>query len=398
MLHASPPVARDGTPIPRESTARGATSSFPVGLRRCRTPPPESVPNPMPNGSDQRPTRNRRPRRRSETSRLPVTEQDEVAELEAARERNDLDIRDLREMTVKELQEVGERLEIDGAPAERQRRPRRPDPPAPDRARRPRLRLRHPRHRRRGLRLHAPARPAAQPGRRLRLLEPGPPLRPPRSAIASRGAVRAPREAREVLGPAARRRVNGVDPETARRRPALRRPDADPPDRADQPRDRPQEPQPAAGQPGQPARQGPARADRQPAQGRQDDAAQEHRERHHRQLPGHPADGRAHRRAAGGSHGHAPLGQGRGHLLDLRRADREPHPRRRDGARDRQAPGRDRPRRRHPAGLDHPPGARLQPGPAAVAAGRCPAASTRSPSIRPSASSAPRGRSRRAAR
>ena len=73
----------------------------------------------MPNGSDQRPTRNRRPRRRSQTSRLPVTEQDEVAELEAARERNDLDIRDLREMSVKELQEVGERLEIDGAPAER---------------------------------------------------------------------------------------------------------------------------------------------------------------------------------------------------------------------------------------------------------------------------------------
>ena len=58
----------------------------------------------MPNGSDQRPTRNRRPRRRSQTSRLPVTEQDEVAELEAARERNDLDIRDLREMSVKELQ------------------------------------------------------------------------------------------------------------------------------------------------------------------------------------------------------------------------------------------------------------------------------------------------------
>ena len=54
-----------------------------------------------------------------QTSRLPVTEQDEVAELEAARERNDLDIRDLREMTVLELQQVGERLEIDGAPAER---------------------------------------------------------------------------------------------------------------------------------------------------------------------------------------------------------------------------------------------------------------------------------------
>ena len=62
----------------------------------------------MPNGPDQRPSRNRRPRRRSQsTNRLPVTEQDEVAELEAARERNDLDVRDLREMSVKELREVG---------------------------------------------------------------------------------------------------------------------------------------------------------------------------------------------------------------------------------------------------------------------------------------------------
>jgi hypothetical protein len=54
----------------------------------------------MPNGPDQRASRNRRPRRRSQTNRLPVTEQEEVAELEAARERNDLDIRDLREMSV----------------------------------------------------------------------------------------------------------------------------------------------------------------------------------------------------------------------------------------------------------------------------------------------------------
>ena len=67
----------------------------------------------MPNGPDQRPGRNRRPRRRSQTSRLPVTEQDEVAELQASRDRNDLDIRDLREMTVKELREVGVTLDIE---------------------------------------------------------------------------------------------------------------------------------------------------------------------------------------------------------------------------------------------------------------------------------------------
>ena len=84
------------------------------------------------------------------------------------------------------------------------------------------------------------------------------------------------------------------------------------------------------------------------------------------QLPGDPAHGRAHRRAPGGGHRHAPLGQGRGHLLDLRRAHREPHARGRDGAGDRQAPGRVRPRRGHPARLHHAPLARLQPGPAAV--------------------------------
>jgi len=68
----------------------------------------------MPNGPDQRPSRNRRTRRRPQsTNRLPVTEQDEVAELEAARERNDLDFRDLQEMSVKELHEVGKGLEID---------------------------------------------------------------------------------------------------------------------------------------------------------------------------------------------------------------------------------------------------------------------------------------------
>ena len=69
----------------------------------------------MPNGPDQRPSRNRRTRRRPQNggSRLPVTEQDEVAELEAARERNDLDFRDLQEMSDKELREVGKGLEID---------------------------------------------------------------------------------------------------------------------------------------------------------------------------------------------------------------------------------------------------------------------------------------------
>ena len=48
----------------------------------------------------------------------------------------------------------------------------------------------------------------------------------------------------------------------------------------------------------------------------------------------------AHRRAARGGHRHAALGQGRGDLLDLRRAGRPPRAGRRDGAREGQAPGR----------------------------------------------------------
>jgi transcription termination factor Rho len=45
--------------------------------------------------------------------RAPVTEYDELQELEAARERNDLDVTDLREMSVAELRQVGRDLELD---------------------------------------------------------------------------------------------------------------------------------------------------------------------------------------------------------------------------------------------------------------------------------------------
>src|SRR6476619_5415558 len=66
-------------------------------------------------GPDQR-SRNRRPRRRGQSScRAPVTEFEEQQELEAARERNDLDISDLREMSVNELRQVGRELELDTA-------------------------------------------------------------------------------------------------------------------------------------------------------------------------------------------------------------------------------------------------------------------------------------------
>ena len=68
------------------------------------------------------------------------------------------------------------------------------------------------------------------------------------------------------------------------------------------------------------AGQGPARADRRAAADRQDRAAPEHRQGDHRQPSRGVPDRAADRRAARGSHRHAALGEGRGHLLDLRRA------------------------------------------------------------------------------
>jgi transcription termination factor Rho len=67
--------------------------------------------------------RNRRPRRRTGPmgggGRAPVTEYDEMQEIEAARERNDLDVTDLREMSVAELRQVGRELELETAADDR---------------------------------------------------------------------------------------------------------------------------------------------------------------------------------------------------------------------------------------------------------------------------------------
>jgi transcription termination factor Rho len=67
---------------------------------------------------------NRRPRRRGGQMAgggrgAPVTEYDEQQELEAARERNDLDVADLREMSVAELRQVGRELELDSRSEDR---------------------------------------------------------------------------------------------------------------------------------------------------------------------------------------------------------------------------------------------------------------------------------------
>src|SRR5437016_3608044 len=68
-------------------------------------------------------SRNRRTRRRGGTGQTmrgaPVTEYDEAAELEAARERNDLDVSDLREMSVNELRQVSRELELETGTQER---------------------------------------------------------------------------------------------------------------------------------------------------------------------------------------------------------------------------------------------------------------------------------------
>ncbi len=107
-------------------------------------------------------------------------------------------------------------------------------------------------------------------------------------------------------------------------------------------------------------RQGPARSHRLAAEGRQDDAAAEHRHRHHPQSSGSHPHRAAHRRAAGGSHRDAAHGEGRGRLLDVRRARRPSRAGGRDGHREGQAPRRAQEGRGDPAGFDHAPRARLQ--------------------------------------
>jgi transcription termination factor Rho len=169
-------------------------------------------------GPDQR-SRNRRPRRRGPIQRAPVTEYEEQQELEAARERNDLDVSDLREMSVTELRAVSRDLQLETGTQERkddlverilERQTSAPAMPTPPASSTSSTRLRLP----------PPPRPAAQPGRRLRLLQP---VRRFGLRIGDRvsGAVRAPREAEKYWGMLRVDAVNGVDTETARRRPVF---------------------------------------------------------------------------------------------------------------------------------------------------------------------------------
>ena len=81
------------------------------------------------------------------------------------------------------------------------------------------LRGRHPRPRRGWLRLHAPPRPHAQPGRHLRQLQPCASLRPARGRPRGGHPATRPRTGEKYWGLVRVDSVNGVDPETARRRP-----------------------------------------------------------------------------------------------------------------------------------------------------------------------------------
>ena len=167
---------------------------------------------------------------------------------------------------------------------------------------------------------------------------------------------------------------------------------------ADPPRGRPREPVDARHGPDDAARQGPARPDRRAAAHRQDHAAAGDRQRDHHQSPRGLPDRAADRRAAGRSHRHAALGEGRGRVVDVRRAGAAPRAGRRDGDRKGQAPGRAQEGRRHPARLDHAPGPRLQHHRADVGQGAVGRRRQQRPAAARSASSAPRATSNRAAR
>ena len=132
----------------------------------------------------------------------------------------------------------------------------------------------------------------------------------------------------------------------------FRQPDAALPRRAADARDRrsdDQGPHGAGDRPGGADRQGAARPDRGAAADRQDGDPAEHRRLDRGQPPRVLPDRAPGRRAAGGGHRHAALGEGRGGGLDLRRAGDAARGGGRDGDREGQAPGRAQARRGDPA-------------------------------------------------
>ena len=310
IFSVGPHRPRDGTPIPREPNGpwRDASSSrrkpSPVAHahspEECPSPCPNSVPTSAPSQPPAAPPLPDPPPARDRVRRVAGAR----GRARAERPRRHRSARDERHRApLGRARPRARRRDDRGA----QGRPRRRDPPAPDGARRPRLRDRHPRHRRRGLRLHAPPRPAAEPGRRLRQLQPGPPLRPARSATAS-PAPSAPRASGEKYWGLLRvDSVNGVDIETARRRPHFN--DLTPvhPDELINLESDPKNLSQRLVNLVNPIGKGQRALIVSPPKAGKTMLLKAHRQRHHRELPGHPPHGRAHRRAARGSHGHAPV-------------------------------------------------------------------------------------------
>ena len=181
------------------------------------------------------------------------------------------------------------------------------------------------------------------------------------------GQIRPPKEGERYFALIKVEAVNFEHPDVAAREDLLRQPDAALPAGPHPPRD--PEHDLARARPRRAGRQGAARPDRGRAPDRQDDGPPVARQLDLDEPPRGHAHRAAHRRAARGGHRHAALGQGRGHLLDLRRARGPARPGRRDGHREGQAPRRAQARRRDPARLDHAPGARLQRDRAAVGQG-----------------------------
>ncbi len=152
------------------------------------------------------------------------------------------------------------------------------------------------------------------------------------------GQIRPPKEGERYFALIKVEAVNFESPGRRAGEDPLRQPDAAVPRGADQPRGRGQHDLPGDG-PAHAHRQGAARPHRGPAADRQDHAAPGDRQRHHLEPPRGGAHRAPHRRAPGGGHRHAALGEGRGHLVHLRRARLPARPGGRDGAREGEAPG-----------------------------------------------------------
>ena len=162
------------------------------------------------------------------------------------------------------------------------------------------------------------------PGRHLRLALADPAVRPAHRRH-GRGPIRAPKEGERYFALLKVDPINFEDPEKIRHKVHFDNLTPLYPERAAEHGDRRPDhegPLGAGHRHRRAARQGPALPDRRPAAGRQDGDAAEHRPVDHRQPSRMLPDRAADRRAAGGSHRHAALREGRGGVLDLRRAGR----------------------------------------------------------------------------